>query len=97
MSDTKTTAGASILEFLKAKGKKTRQAGTATTEEIAAAIDKPVKYTYDRLFWLEKREGVLQSTGTGKNRVWRTAKKARPAKEKAVQAVELTPTETIEA
>ncbi len=89
MSDTKTSAGATILEFLKAKGKKARKAGMATTEEIAAAINKPVKYTYDRLFWLEKREGVLQSTGAGKNRVWRTAKKARPAQSVSEEVAEV--------
>jgi hypothetical protein len=80
MSDTKKTAGEQILEFLRDKGKKARKAGTATTEEIAAAIGKPIKYTYDRLFWMEKKDGVLQSSGVGKARVWRTAKKARPAK-----------------
>lgn len=90
MSDTKKNAGTVMLDFLKAKGKKARKAGTATTEELAAAAGIPVKQAYDRLWWMEKKDGTLQSTGTGKARVWRTAKKARPAKaeEAASEATE---------
>lgn len=78
MSDTKKqTAGQMMLDYLRAKGKKTRKAGTATTAELADVIGKPVKYTYDRLFWMEKRDGTLQSTGVGKDRVWRVALKPR--------------------
>jgi len=85
MSDTKKNAGKAMLDFLRAKGKKARKAGTATTEELAAAAGIPVKQAYDRLWWMEKKDGTLQSVGTGKNRVWRTAKKER-AKAEAPEA-----------
>ncbi len=86
MSDTKKTAGQTMLDHLRAKGKKSRKAGTATTEELAAVIGKSVKYTYDRLYWMEKKDGTLQSTGTGKSRVWRVAMKPRKKAEETVQA-----------
>lgn len=89
MSDTKKNAGNAMLEFLRAKGKKARKAGTASTEELAAAAGIPVKQAYDRLWWMEKKDGTLVSTGTGKNRVWRTTPKTRKAKEaEAPAAVE---------
>ena len=77
MSDTKKNAGQVMLDFLKAKGKKARKAGTATTEELAAAAGIPVKQAYDRLWWMERKDNVLVSTGTGKSRVWRTTPKPR--------------------
>lgn len=77
MSDAKKNAGQTMLDFLRAKGKKARKAGTATTEELAAAAGIPVKEAYDRLWWLEKKSGLLVSTGTGKNRIWRTTPKPR--------------------
>lgn len=83
MSDTKKNAGQTMLEFLRAKGKKARKAGTATTEELAAAAGIPIKQAYDRLWWMERKDGVLVSTGTGKNRVWRTRPKPRKAKAEA--------------
>lgn len=86
MSDTKKTAGQTMLDYLRAKGKKARKAGTATTEELAAVIGKSVKYTYDRLYWMEKKDGTLQSTGTGKARVWRVAMKPRKKTEETTQA-----------
>lgn len=81
MSDTKTTAGQTMLDHLRAKGKKARKAGTATTEELATVAGIPVKEAYDRLWWLEKKSGLLVSTGTGKARVWRTAPKVRKEKD----------------
>lgn len=86
MSDTKKTAGETMLDHLRAKGKKARKAGTATTEELAAVIGQTVKYTYDRLYWMEKKDGTLVSTGVGKARVWRTTPKVRKPKEEAVEA-----------
>jgi hypothetical protein len=94
MSDTKKNAGNTMLEFLKAKGKKARKAGTATTEELAAAAGIPVKQAYDRLWWMEKKDGTLVSTGTGKNRTWRTTpkpRKASPAPKAAAEAVTIAP------
>jgi hypothetical protein len=82
MSDAKKTSknvSAQALEFLRAKGKKARKAGQATTQEIADAIGVPMKQVYDRLWWMEKKEGLLVSQGTGKNRTWRTTPKPRPA------------------
>lgn len=88
MSDAKKkNAGETMLEFLRAKGKKARKAGQATTEELAAAAGIPVKQAYDRLWWMEKKDGTLVSQGTGKNRVWRSTPKTRkPAEPKAVKA-----------
>lgn len=69
-----------IVEFLAAKGRKARKAGTATTQEIADALGLPIKYTYDRLYWLARRENRLLMTGSGKTAVWRSVPKARKAK-----------------
>jgi len=98
----KTNAGETMLNHLRAKGKKSRKAGTATTEELATVAGIPVKEAYDRLWWLEKKSGVLVSTGTGKNRVWRSTPKARKGKDveaqvEASEAVTLAPVEVIEA
>lgn len=86
MSDTKKTAGQTMLDHLRAKGKKARKAGTATTEELAAVAGIPVKQAYDRLWWMEKKDGTLVSSGTGKERVWRTTPKPRKAKDEAPAA-----------
>lgn len=74
-----------IVEYLTAKGRKSRKAGTATTQEIADALGLPLKYTYDRLYWLAKREGRLLMTGSGKAAVWRTPIKARKGKPAAAE------------
>lgn len=84
MDNTK-NAGATMISYLAAKGKKSRKAGTATTEELAEVIGKTVKYTYDRLFWLAKREGKLLMVGSGKAAVWRSMPKARKAVEAAAE------------
>jgi hypothetical protein len=84
---TKTPSASSLMiEFLAAKGRKNRKAGTATTEEIAEAIGKSVKYTYDRLWWLAKKESKLLMVGSGKAAVWRSIPKARKAKAEAEAA-----------
>jgi len=99
----KTNAGETMLNHLRAKGKKSRKAGMATTEELATVAGIPVKEAYDRLWWLEKKSGVLVSTGTGKNRVWRSTPKARTGKAEsegtvdASETVTLAPAEVIEA
>ncbi len=77
------SASSLMIEFLAAKGRKNRKAGTATTEEIAEAIGKSVKYTYDRLWWLAKKESKLLMVGSGKAAVWRSIPKARKAKAEA--------------
>lgn len=69
-----------IVEFLAAKGRKSRKAGIATTQEIADHIGKPVKYTYDRLWWLAKKDSRLIMIGSGKAAQWRSVPKARKAK-----------------
>lgn len=63
-------ASEQIIAFL-AKRKKARKAAAATTEELATLIGRPVKYTYDRLYWLAKREGRLIMKGSGKAATWR--------------------------
>ena len=107
MNDTKTTKKPSlsslIVEFLAAKGRKSRKAGIATTEELAAAVGYPLKQVYDRAYWLAKRESKLQMTGSGKAALWRSTPKVRKAKAEsevsmeATEAVTLTPAEVIEA
>jgi len=72
-----------IIEFLAAKGKKARKAGVASTEEIATALNLPIKYTYDRLYWLAKRENRLLMVGSGKAALWRSVPKVRKAKAEA--------------
>lgn len=102
MNDTNNTPAAKtpatsdlIVEFLRAKGKAKKQAGIATTQEIADAIGKPLKYTYDRLYWLAKREHRLVMNGSGKNATWRSVPKARKVKaetaEQALRRVEAEP------
>jgi len=76
----KPSASSLMIEFLAAKGRKNRKAGTATTEEIAEAIGQSVKYTYDRLWWLAKKESKLLMVGSGKSAVWRSIPKARKSK-----------------
>jgi hypothetical protein len=77
-----------IVEFLAAKGRKARKAGVATTEEIAAHIGQSVKYTYDRLWWLAKKEGKLLMIGSGKAATWRSVPKARKAAQSAPEVAE---------
>jgi ribosomal protein RSM22 (predicted rRNA methylase) len=85
MSDTNATVKTPatsdlIVEFLAAKGRKSRKAGIATTQEIADHIGKSLKYTYDRLWWLAKKESRLLMIGSGKTATWRSVPKARKAK-----------------
>lgn len=77
-----------IVEFLREKGKAKKQAGVATTQEIAEALGLPLKYTYDRLYWLAKRESRLLMTGSGKSALWRSVPKARKAKAEEAPASE---------
>ena len=84
MDNTK-NAGATMISYLAAKGKKSRKAGTATTEELAEVIGKSVKFTYDRLYWLAKRESKLLMVGSGKAAVWRSIPRARKAFEAAAE------------
>ncbi len=87
MSNDKTTKKSSlsslIVEFLAAKGRKSRKAGTATTEELATATGYPIKQCYDRCYWLAKRESKLLMTGSGKSAVWRSVPKVRKPKAEA--------------
>jgi len=87
-TDKTPSASDTMIAYLAAKGKKSRKAGTATTEELAGVIGKSIKYTYDRLFWLAKRESRLLMTGSGKAAVWRSVPKARKVKAEEVSAPE---------
>jgi len=82
------SASDTMIAYLAAKGKKSRKAGTATTEELAEVIGKSIKYTYDRLFWLAKRESRLLMTGSGKAAVWRSVPKVRKVKAEEASAPE---------
>jgi predicted HTH transcriptional regulator len=58
------TAGEKMMNALKRRGK------PMTTEELAKVADVSVKDAYSRLWWLQKKEGLLKSTGRGKERQW---------------------------
>jgi hypothetical protein len=75
MSDTKRNAGKLMLAHLATIGRAKKKAGMATTEELAQAAGIPVSQAYSRLYWLEVKEGKLESTGKGAGRVWRLARK----------------------
>ena len=42
-----------------------------TTEALAKSAATELKSVFSRLYWLEKKEGLLVSSGKGKKRVWR--------------------------
>lgn len=78
MSDTsspKRNSGKIMMDHLREIGRAKKKAGMATTVELALVAGIPVSQAYSRLFWLEAREGKLESTGKGINRVWRLARK----------------------
>lgn len=58
------TAGEKMMAALKRKGK------PMTTEELAGIAGVSVKDAYSRLWWLQKKERLLKSTGHGKERQW---------------------------
>lgn len=76
-----TNIGDVMMNALKKKGK------PMTTEALAEIAKCSVKDAYSRLWWLQKREGLLKSTGHGKGREWtftvRGAKSMVPAAESA--------------
>lgn len=53
-----------MMSALKRRGK------PMTTEELAKVADASEKDAYSRLWWLQKKEGLLKSTGHGKERLW---------------------------
>ncbi len=59
-----------------AKRQKNDRAGL-TTEALAKVADISLKDAYSRLWWLEKKEALLVSTGKGKEKVWRLSSKGR--------------------
>lgn len=64
-NDTKTaTAGETMMNALKRRGK------PLTTAALAEIAGLSVKDAYSRLWWLQKKEGLLKSTGRGKERQW---------------------------
>lgn len=58
------TAGEKMMNALKRRGK------PMTTEQLAEIASLSVKDAYSRLWWLQKKEGLLKSTGRGKERQW---------------------------
>jgi predicted HTH transcriptional regulator len=59
-----TSAGETMMNALKRRGK------PMTTEALAELAGLSVKDAYSRLWWLQKKEGLLKSTGRGKERQW---------------------------
>ncbi len=75
MNDSKRNVGKIMMDHLAKIGRAKKKAGLATTEELAAAAGIPASQAYSRLYWLEVKDGKLESTGKGSARVWRLAKK----------------------
>jgi predicted HTH transcriptional regulator len=57
------TAGEKMMSVL-------QLTGPLTTEKLAQITNLSVKDAFSRLWWLQKREGLLKSTGRGKERLW---------------------------
>lgn len=72
------TAGETMMAKIRdhAKRAKNDRAGLST-EALAKAADVSLKDAYSRLWWLEKKEGLLVSTGKGKEKQWRLSSKGR--------------------
>ncbi len=65
------TLGDRIMKQLNKRGK-------ATTEELAVSLKATEKDVYSRAWWLAAKDGLLKSTGHGKQRTWKlTAKGAK--------------------
>lgn len=62
-----------------------RRARPCTTEELAAAAGIPAKDAYSRLWWLQKVDGLLKSSGHGKERRWQFTAAALRALEPEAQ------------
>lgn len=56
------TAGEKMMNALKK--------GPLTTEQLAEITGLSVKDAYSRAWWLQKKDGLLKSTGRGKERRW---------------------------
>ena len=81
MSDNKRNAGKLMMDHLATIGRAKRKAGTATTEELAAAAGIPVGQAYSRLWWMENKDGTIFSIGgKGNTKMWRLVPKRKPAK-----------------
>jgi len=58
------TSGSKMLNALLAAS------GPLTTEQLAAAASLSNKDAFSRLWWLQKKDGILKSHGHGKTRRW---------------------------
>lgn len=81
MNDIKRNAGKTMIDHLLTIGRAKKKAGTATTAELAEVAGIPVGQAYSRLYWLEVKDGRLESTGKGANRVWRLARRVKASAE----------------
>ena len=87
MSNTaKRNVGKIMIDHLLAVGRAKKKAGTDTTAELAEVAGIPTSQAYSRLYWLETKDGRLESTGKGASRVWRLAKRKAEDTETAVKA-----------
>ncbi len=73
----KRNSGKIMMDHLREIGRAKKKAGTATTAELAAVAGISIGQAYSRLYWLEVREGKLESTGKGEHRVWRLARRTK--------------------
>jgi hypothetical protein len=68
--------GSVMIATILATTKRTGNAREGVSiETLAASAEVSLKDAYSRLFWLEKREGKLVSTGKGAEKVYRLAAK----------------------
>lgn len=72
------TAGEIMMTKLRDHAKRSKNPKAAlTTVALAEAAGISLKDAYSRAWWLESKEGLLVSTGKGKERVWRLSSKGR--------------------
>ena len=78
-SSKKRNVGKIMMDHLLEIGRAKKKAGQANTVTLAMVAGIPVSQAYSRLFWLETREGKLESVGKGEARVWRLARRSKRA------------------
>lgn len=83
------SAGEIMLTKLRDHAKRSKNPKIGlSTEVLATAAGVSLKDGYSRLWWLESKEGLLVSTGKGKERVWRLSSKGRKSMNPPPPAVE---------
>jgi len=83
------SAGEIMLTKLRDHAKRSKNPKAAlTTVVLAEAAGISLKDAYSRAWWLESKDGLLISTGKGKDRLWRLSSKGRKSMNPPPPAVE---------